>query len=91
MLVYYSIKQWFINLRSGKFIVKNSPLDPIGTCFRAAFASLRNATTITFGTGMTFALAYELDDILESEGKERFFCSCNENSDRKSRFIGPCN
>lgn len=34
---------------------------------------MRASTRFTFGTGMTFALCYELDEILVSEGKERFF------------------
>ena len=36
VLVFYAIKQWFHNLITGKFIVRNSPLDYFTTIFRVA-------------------------------------------------------
>ena len=36
VLVFYAIKQWFHNLITGKFIVRNSTLDYFTTIFRVA-------------------------------------------------------
>ena len=73
VLTFYVLKQWFLNLRSGKFLHRNSPLDKTATLIRASTATLRSAAKFTAGTGFTFALCYELDEILVSEGKEPYF------------------
>lgn len=43
------------------------------TLIRVATASLKSATKFTAGTGFTYALCYELDEILEKEGKQPYF------------------
>lgn len=73
IIIIYIIKQWFHNLIKGKFIVKNSPLDPISTILKASISSLRSITNFTIGAGFTYALCHELDDILETEGKDPYF------------------
>nr|YP_009493065.1 hypothetical protein [Ganoderma tsugae]AWJ63860.1 hypothetical protein [Ganoderma tsugae] len=73
MISFYAIKHWLHNLRSGKFIVRNSPLDLIGTILKGSVATIKTATRFTVGTGMTFALCYELDEILVNEGKQPYF------------------
>lgn len=73
VISFYAIKQWLHNLRSGKFIVRNSPLDLLSTVLKGGVATLRTTTRFTIGTGMTYALCYELDEILISEGKQPYF------------------
>ena len=73
MISFYAIKHWIYNIKSGNFIVRNSPLDIVGTLLKGSVASLRTATRFTVGTGITFALCFELDEILISEGKEPYF------------------
>ena len=64
MISFYAIKHWIYNLRSGNFIVRNSPLDIVGSLLRGSIASLKTSLKFTVGTGATFALCYELDEIL---------------------------
>lgn len=73
VITFYAIKQWFYNLRAGNFLHRNSPLDMTATLIRVATASLKSATKFTAGTGFTYALCYELDEILEKEGKQPYF------------------
>ena len=73
LIIYYTIKQWFHHLFNGDFIVRNSPMEILGTILRGSASSLKTAGSFTIGTGITYALCHELDDILESEGKERYF------------------
>nr|UDY67682.1 hypothetical protein [Ganoderma lingzhi]UDY67716.1 hypothetical protein [Ganoderma lingzhi]UOL49760.1 hypothetical protein [Ganoderma lingzhi]UOL49980.1 hypothetical protein [Ganoderma lingzhi]UOL50233.1 hypothetical protein [Ganoderma lingzhi] len=73
IITFYVIKHWVHNLRSGKFIVRNSPLDLLGTVLKGGVATLKSVTRFTVGTGMTYALCYELDEILVTEGKQPYF------------------
>ena len=70
---FYVLKQWLYNLFTGKFIVRKSPLDPISTIIRMSVNTLKTTATFSIGTGMTYALAHELDEILIKEGKEPYF------------------
>lgn len=69
----FVIKQWIFYLCTGKFIVRNSLLDPFSTLLKASMVSIKTLSTFTIGTGMTYALCHELDDLLEKEGKEPYF------------------
>lgn len=73
VLVFFIIKQYISNLKNGKHIVKNSPLDKFQTIFKFSMNSLKTISSATVGTGFTVALMYELDDILAEEGKSRYF------------------
>lgn len=42
---------------------------------RVGINGLRSVGGISVGTGFTYALCYELDDILVSEGKRAYFVS----------------
>nr|QTG38700.1 hypothetical protein [Ganoderma sp. TQC-2021a] len=89
VLGFYALKQWIHNLRTGKFIVRNSPLDLIGTILRGGVASIKATAKFTVGTGMTYALCHELDEILESDGKEPFFVPHMREILRKTGIEGP--
>ena len=73
ILVFYIIKQSIINIYTGKLIVRNSPVNSFHTIFRTLENAAKNTTTFTVGTGVTYAICYELDEILLSEGKEPYF------------------
>jgi hypothetical protein len=73
VLVFFIIKQYISNLKNGKHIVRNSPLDKFQTIFKITINSLKTISSATVGTGFTVALMYELDDILAEEGKSRYF------------------
>jgi hypothetical protein len=73
IIIFYITKQWFHNLIKGKFIVKNSPFDPIASILKGSVSTLRTITNFSVGAGFTYALCHELDDILEKEGKEPYF------------------
>lgn len=73
VLVFFIIKQYISNLKKGKHIVRNSPLDKFQTFFRLTINSLKTISSATVGTGFTVALMYELDDILVEEGKSKYF------------------
>jgi len=79
VLVFFIIKQYISNLKNGKHIVKNSPLDKFQTFFKLTINSLKSLSSATVGTGFTVALMYELDDILAEEGKSRFFIPAIKN------------
>jgi hypothetical protein len=79
VLVFFIIKQYISNLKNGKYIVKNSPLDKFQTIFKFTMGSLKTISSATVGTGFTFALMYELDDILAEEGKSRYFIPAIKN------------
>ena len=70
---FYVLKQWLHNLCTGKFIVRNSPLDTISTIIRMSINTLKATAKFSVGTGMTYALAHELDEIMVQEGKEPYF------------------
>ena len=57
---FYALKQWVINLKSGIFVVRNSPLDILATVLKGGVSSIKAATKFTFGTGMTYCLAHEI-------------------------------
>jgi NADH-ubiquinone oxidoreductase chain 6 len=73
VLLFYSIKQTIFYFRSGQLSVRNSPLNPYLTFIRAVSNSSKNAFTFTVSTGWVFGLGYELDTILEANGKNKFF------------------
>lgn len=73
VLVFFIIKQYISNLKNGKYIVRNSPLDKFQTIFKITMGSIKTISSATVGTGFTVALMYELDDILVEEGKSRYF------------------
>jgi len=79
VLVFFIIKQYIYNLKNGKYIVKNSPLDKFQTIFKITMGSLKTISSATVGTGFTVALMYELDDILAEEGKSRYFIPAIKN------------
>lgn len=69
------IWQFVKNVYYGKFIVRNSPISLVNTLVRVGINGLRSVGGISVGTGFTYALCYELDDILVSEGKRPYFVS----------------
>ena len=71
--VYRNIKHWFYNVRNGNLLVRNSPLDFLGSIGKAGGYTIKSIVNLSVGTGLTYALCHELDDILEKEGKEPFF------------------
>lgn len=73
VLVFFIIKQYISNIKKGKHIVRNSPLDKFQTFFKLSINSFKTISSATVGTGFTVALMYELDDILAEEGKSRYF------------------
>ena len=73
ILVFYIIKQSIINIYTGKLIVRNSPVNCFNTIFRTLENTAKTTTSFTVGTGITYALSYDLDEILVSEGKEPYF------------------
>jgi|SRR5882762_2652508 len=79
VLVFFIIKQYIFNLKKGKHIVKNSPLDKFQTFFKLTINSIKTISSATVGTGFTVALMYELDDILAEEGKSRYFIPAIKN------------
>lgn len=73
IIAFYAVKQWFHYLRTGKFIVRKSPLDMFSTMIRGSLYGLKSVGKVSIGTGMTYALCHELDDILEKDGKAPYF------------------
>jgi hypothetical protein len=69
----YYIWQFIKNVYNGKFIVRNSPINLVKTMVRVATNGLRSVGGFTVGTGFTYALCYEMDDILVKEGKSPYF------------------
>ena len=59
--------------RERKYIVRNSPVDISATMFRGTIHTLKTAVNFTIGTGLTFGLCHELDQILVDEGMEPYF------------------
>ena len=53
----------------GEFIVRNSPIEYLTSFVKGVVIAGKAAGKATLGTGFGFALAHELDDILEKEGK----------------------
>jgi len=54
----YALKQWIFNIKSGKLLVRNSPLNIYGTIFKARVNYIKATNLLTFRTGRTFALCY---------------------------------
>jgi hypothetical protein len=73
ILVLYIIKSFIINVYSGKLLVRNSPLNSFNTIFRLLGTVSKSTINFTVGTGISYCLCYELDEILMSEGKEAYF------------------
>jgi hypothetical protein len=72
-LCLYTIYQFILVVVNGKFIARNSPVNGIYTFLRLISITIQTTASFTVGTGITFALCHELDDILVSEGKEPYF------------------
>lgn len=72
MIVLYIIKQFIFNVYTGKLIVRNSPVNTYNTVFRMKGNVTKTTVNFTVGTGITYALCYELDEILVQEGKEPY-------------------
>lgn len=73
IIAYYAVKQWFHSLLTGKFIVRNSPIDIFSTMIRCSIAGIKSVGKVSIGTGMTYALCHELDDLLVKDGKAPYF------------------
>ena len=73
IIAYYAVKQWFHYLITGKFIVRNSPLDLFVSLLKGSVAGIKTVGKFTIGTGMTYALCHELDDLLVKDGKAPYF------------------
>lgn len=73
IIAYYAVKQWFHSLITGKFIVRNSPLDLFVSLLKGSVAGIKTVGKFTIGTGMTYALCHELDDRLVENGKSPYF------------------
>lgn len=69
----YITKESIALIFSGKLLVYNSPFNPYLTAFRAFSSVTKNVGSITVGTGITYSLCIELDEILLSEGKKPLF------------------
>ena len=70
---FFALKQFLHYIKTKKLVVRNSPLDPLGTFFRIFSAGIRTTGRLTVGSGFTYALFHELDEILVKEGKEPYF------------------
>ena len=73
MIVYYDLKFFICSIIKRDFIVRISPLDHLVSIIKLSARTMKTTANITIGTGITFALCHELDDILVSEGKEAYF------------------
>ena len=73
IIAFYAVKQWFHYLFTGKFIIRNSPLDFFGSLLKSSIAGIKSVGKFTVGTGVTYALCHELDDVLVKEGKAPYF------------------
>ncbi len=67
------IIQFIINLFNGKLIVRNSPVNVLNTILKGIGNVAKGTISFGVGTGMTYCLSYELDEILVQEGKEPYF------------------
>lgn len=83
IIVIYSIKQFILDVYAGKLIVRNSPVNPLNTILRSMGSIAKNTVNFTVGTGITYALCYELDEILVQEGKEPYFVPGIQNTIKK--------
>ena len=75
-IIVYSVKQWYhilVTPQARKYMVRNSPVDISATMFRGTIHTLKTAVNFTIGTGLTFGLCHELDQILVDEGIEPYF------------------
>ena len=72
-IVLYFIKQFIVNVYTGKLIVRNSPVNSFNSILRTMGNVAKTTVNFTVGTGITYALCYELDEILVQEGKEPYF------------------
>lgn len=73
MLIYYNIIQLIYNIRTGAYIVRSSPVNPFLSAIKGITNVAKTSANFTLSTGITFALCYELDEILISEGKQPYF------------------
>ena len=73
IIVIFTLKGLFQELIEGKFLVRNSPMDVLGTIFKGSLKVLTSTANISIGAGFTYALCHELDNVLQSEGKNPYF------------------
>jgi hypothetical protein len=73
VIIFYVIKQFILDFKNGKLLIRNSPLDNLASAFKIFLRTTKSTAKVTFGTGVSYALAKELDDILEEEGKDPYF------------------
>jgi len=74
VLVFFIIKQYISNLKNGKHLIKNSPLDKFQTIFKLTMNSLKIISNVTVGTGFTVASELDVFNIyygLNSDGTVR--------------------
>jgi hypothetical protein len=69
----YMIYLYILVVFKGKFIARNSPVNGLNSIFRIITSTLKTSVSVSVGTGISYALCHELDDILVSEGKEPYF------------------
>ena len=86
---YFVIKQLKHIIVTRKYQVRNSPVDVWATLLKGTIVSLKSLGKFTIGTGMSFALAHELDVILEKEGKNPFFIPTLKKGLAKAGFNKP--
>lgn len=73
ILVFYSFKQTYHYIVTGKYLVRNSPLNFTWTYMRIVSGALKNTTGFVFGTGLAFSLGHEMDAILVSNDYQAYF------------------
>jgi len=72
-IVFYVIKDFICFVKNGYIIIRNSPFELLTTIGKILAKGVKNSTKATIGTGIAYTLAKEVDDILEEEGKDRYF------------------
>jgi hypothetical protein len=73
ILGFYIIKHLIFKIKSGKLIIRNSPVDYLGTITRYCFNVSKGIAGFSVSSGFVYALCHELDDILDKEGKNPYF------------------
>ena len=51
---FFALKQFLHYIKTKKLVVRNSPLDPLGTFFRIFSAGIRTTGRLTVGSGFTW-------------------------------------
>jgi len=61
VLVFFIIKQYIFNIRSGKYAVRESSLDKFQTILKLTMGLIKTIFSATVGTGFAVALLFQLD------------------------------